>query len=122
MSSNQEKLDELVKTTDAIDELLDSFDAQARTEELREWFGQVEPNPACEGQPQVYSCMVRNKLHADWDADFRKIRERIIAPIRNIDPGEAEVLEARIVQTRAMFDSKLDEDPEFWFTVQEKQF
>jgi multidrug efflux pump subunit AcrA (membrane-fusion protein) len=121
----------LRENTSRVTEVLASFDAGTRTTDLRNWFQQMAdasysaPDPACTIDPSdssvYFGCMVRNKLHADWDSDMQHIEETIVLPLSKIEPETADAIGQAIAGVRATFEAELENHPDFWHTVNEKQ-
>ena len=131
IAANNEKLEQsLAGLTDAASRMtaaLGDFDPAMRTDVLRDWFRQIansgsrDPDCADDERHGYLGCMVRSKLHRDWDADFARIDAAVVSPLRAIEPSAAEAIATRIQKVRDTFETALDEQPNFWRTVNEKE-
>ena len=117
----------LKNAADRMNDVLGSFDQRKRTNNLRGWFremaGSGDHDPACaEDQEYGYlSCMVRRKLHRDWEADFARIDAEVISPLKPIEVEAAAAIETRVREARKTFETKLNENPNFWHTIDQKE-
>lgn len=122
----ESRVEDLREIAGRMSGVLRTFDAGERTDNLRDWFQDFalrgDRDASCSGDQEFgyYSCLVRKKLRSDWDGDFAWIQEEIISPLSLVLPEAAQSIGTKVAEVRASFDTRLNENPEFWHTINEK--
>lgn len=110
-------------------QILASFDANKRVDDLRNWFidaaykagsGGPECNQYTVGEREYMRCIVRLKLEGDWNRDFKFLNEKIVLLLREIAPNAAIDVEVTLKEARKRFQSNLDQNRDFWTTIDGK--
>ena len=120
-----QRLTTLGSSVTQLEETLSRFVPTERTNAFREWFVEMandsQHDPVCNVEQDYFACMVREKLRADWDADFDVINQSVVSPLLATEPAAAQLIEDQLSQVRAAFDDSLEADPDFWHSINEKQ-
>ncbi len=123
----EKRLRPLRTTEERMQKALGRFVPNERMEAFRDWFQDMakrfNEDAACAetaGSRSYFACMVERKLAADWDQDFDLIRAEVVTPLLAIEPAAAQSIKDELVQVRAAFEDRLEENPDFWHTIDEK--
>lgn len=92
--------------------VLGIFDLRKRVDELRSWFREKTAHchevQECQDDWQsYYADQVRTKLHADWDGDFQLLTQKIVDPLRTVEPEVAETITGQLTDARGVFEANL---------------
>jgi DNA repair exonuclease SbcCD ATPase subunit len=123
----EDRLRPLRATEERMGKALSRFVPSERMEAFRAWFldmaDRSDEDPACAvlgASVSYFACMVERKLQTDWDQDFALIRTEVVTPLLAIEPAAAQSIKDQLVRVRAAFEARLEDNPDFWHTVDQK--
>ncbi len=123
----QDQAQSLESAVQGMERTLASFDAGQRVDNLRQWFKDTafagNRDPDCEGDTDsaYLSCLVKQKLEADWERDFSLIRQEVIEPLRTIAPAVAVTIEGEMSAVKKTYRERLKANRDFWHSITGKE-